>query len=104
MREKITVAKTKIKTRTKAAAKLTIKKTVALSMGTWNKFDGKKFITGLILTGAAVVIELYVPVAKPVSGYLMNIGLTGLLVGGGHRLIKNKVWIKALITKVIRKK
>ena len=93
-----------VRKKVKRVADLTIKKTKAFPKFTWEKFNGKKFITGTILTSVAIVIELYVPIAKPVSGYLLNTGLTTMLIGGGHKLIKNKAWIKALINKVIKKK
>lgn len=100
MREKIAITKAKIR----VSADLTLEKTKALPKLTWEKFNGKKFVTGVILTAAAVAIDLYIPMAKPISGYLMNVGVGIGLTGLGHKLIKNKAWIKALITKAIRKR
>ncbi len=104
IKEKVTGGIRTTRKKVKAASDLTIKKAKALPMGTWNKFDGKKFVTGVILTAAAVTIDLYVPVAKPVSGYLMSTGIGMGLVGLGHKAIKHKAWIKALINKVTKKK
>jgi len=85
--------------KTKAVADLTITKARALPEQAWNKFNGKKFITGTILAASAVIIDLYVPFAKPVSGYLLNAGVGMGLVGLGHKAVKHK----AIVLKIVQK-
>lgn len=104
IKEKVTGGIRTTRKKVKTVTDLTIRKTKALPKFTWEKFNGKKFITGVGLTGAAILIELYVPFAEPISGYLLNTGLSMSLLGLSHKLIKNKAWIKALINKVVKKK
>lgn len=90
--------------KTKAVANRTLSKARDLPVYAWEKFNGKKFITGIILTGAALVIELYVPFAKPVSGYLMSTGVSMGLVGLGHKAVKHKAFVLKVVKKLSFKK
>lgn len=55
----------------------------------WNKINGKKTITGLIITGVGVCM-FQVPFTAPAAPYVLSAGLSTLGVGATHKVIKSK--------------
>lgn len=55
----------------------------------WNKINGKKTLTGVVITG--IGIAMYnVPFLAPAADAVLYAGLTMLGIGGTHKLIKAK--------------
>jgi len=55
----------------------------------WNKVNGKKLLTGLIVTGIGYAVgEVNVPVVSSFSTEIMYAGFSISGIGGGHKLQK----------------
>lgn len=53
----------------------------------WNKINGKKTITGLIISGVGVCM-FQLPFTVPAAPYVLNAGLLTLGVGAGSKIEK----------------
>ena len=53
----------------------------------WNKINGFKTITGVLVTAAGVGM-FHVPFLQPAAGYVLGTGLGMLGIGGVHKITK----------------
>lgn len=53
----------------------------------WKAIDGKKTVTGVLLTAAGVVM-MGIPFTAPAAPYILTAGLGTLGVGAGHKVQK----------------
>ena len=55
----------------------------------WKRVNGKKTVSGIILTVLGVVM-VHIPFTAPAAIYFITTGLASLGIGGTHKIIKYK--------------